>query len=251
MSLSKHIKFHMPYWHDGSGEKCTICDISWEEKTEYGGNVRCVLNALWTRVLRYLWWVHPIGASSLLLSDVAQGKQPWVSVEWLFKHDDVMAWNTFRITGRSAGDSAGDRGFSSHCVSNVPLWFFSLVSTCRSCWTNIRVSDDLRRHCAHVTPLQWLANNAGIKALEISGWLLLFPVTLSLTSGKESVRIVWWYHPAVTVPSVTLEPVSAFSLANNPGHSNENPIWWRWHGNTKIHAIFQSSKFKIKFIATQ
>ena len=40
------------------------------------------------------------------------------------------------------------------------------------------------------------------------------------------------------IPSLLrIEPVSAFSLANNPGHSNENPIWWRWHGNTKSHAI--------------
>ena len=36
---------------------------------------------------------------------------------------------------------------------------------------------------------------------------------------------------------LSIEPVSAFSLANNSGHSNENPIWWRWHGNTKSHAI--------------
>ena len=38
-----------------------------------------------------------------------------------------------------------------------------------------------------------------------------------------------------------IEPVSAFSPANNPGRANENPIWWRWHGNTKSHAILPSA----------
>ena len=41
--------------------------------------------------------------------------------------------------------------------------------------------------------------------------------------------------------SLTIEPVSAFSQANNPGRANENPIWWRWHGNTKSHAILPSA----------
>ena len=31
----------------------------------------------------------------------------------------------------------------------------------------------------------------------------------------------------------TIETVSAFRPASNPGRSNENPIWWWWHGNTK------------------
>ena len=45
----------------------------------------------------------------------------------------------------------------------------------------------------------------------------------------------------VSWPSTELiEPVSAFSPANNPGRANENPIWWRWHGNTKSHAILPS-----------
>ena len=39
----------------------------------------------------------------------------------------------------------------------------------------------------------------------------------------------------------SIEPVSAFSPANNPGRANENPIWWRWHGNTKTHAILPSA----------
>ena len=29
------------------------------------------------------------------------------------------------------------------------------------------------------------------------------------------------------VYSCVIEPVSAFSPANNPGRANENPIWWR------------------------
>ena len=39
----------------------------------------------------------------------------------------------------------------------------------------------------------------------------------------------------------SIEPVSAFSPANNPGRANENPIWWRWHGDTESHAILPST----------
>ena len=40
---------------------------------------------------------------------------------------------------------------------------------------------------------------------------------------------------------IVIEPVSAFSPANNPGRANENPIWWRWHGNKESHAILPST----------
>ena len=36
--------------------------------------------------------------------------------------------------------------------------------------------------------------------------------------------------------SFRIETVSAFSPANSPGRSNENPIWWRWHESTQSHS---------------
>ena len=33
------------------------------------------------------------------------------------------------------------------------------------------------------------------------------------------------YMSASVIECRSIEPVSALSLANNPGHSNENPIW--------------------------
>ena len=36
---------------------------------------------------------------------------------------------------------------------------------------------------------------------------------------------------------VRFETVSAFNPTNNPGRSNENPIWWRWQGNTQKNVL--------------
>ena len=49
------------------------------------------------------------------------------------------------------------------------------------------------------------------------------------------------WEMALLCIAIFIEPVSAFSPANNPGRANENPIWWRWHGNTKSHAILPSA----------
>ena len=45
-------------------------------------------------------------------------------------------------------------GFPSQWTRNSELWVFSLWLAWTSCWTKSRVTDDLRRHDAHV-PLQW------------------------------------------------------------------------------------------------
>ena len=63
-------------------------------------------------------------------------------------------------------------------------------------------------------------------------WPLDF--TLAMTKVKYGISYI-------SAKSGPIEPVSAFSPANNPGRANENPIWWRWHGNTKSHAILPSA----------
>ena len=51
---------------------------------------------------------------------------------------------------------------------------------------------------------------------------------------------IWYIHPIHRGhPKVKIiQTVSAFHLASNPRRSIENPIWWRWHGNTRSLSFF-------------
>ena len=79
-------------------------------------------------------------------------------------------------------------------------------------------------------------HNIAITRLVFSGWKLPYrlPTTHVISSRVHAVLYKIWF----------IESVSAFIPANNPGRSNQNSIWWRWHGNTKGRVILLRFDFK-------
>ena len=64
------------------------------------------------------------------------------------KHDDVIKWKHFRVTGPLSGEFSGHRGIPRTKASDAGLWFFFICVWINS-WINIRGAGDLRRSRAH------------------------------------------------------------------------------------------------------
>ena len=69
------------------------------------------------------------------------------SLKWK-KHDDVIKWNIFRITGHLCREFTGHRWIPSTKASDVELWYFFICVWINS-WVSNREADDLRRYRAH------------------------------------------------------------------------------------------------------
>ena len=64
----------------------------------------------------------------------------------LFRHDDVIKWNIFRVTGHLCGNSPVN---SPHKGQWREALMFSLISAWINGWVNNREAGDLGRHRAH------------------------------------------------------------------------------------------------------
>ena len=60
---------------------------------------------------------------------------------------------------------------------------------------------------------------------------IICALTFIVYQQQQIIKKRFGWH--VLARSLIIETISAFRPASNPGRSNENPIWWRWHGNTK------------------
>ena len=97
----------------------------------------------------------------------------------------------------------------------------------------VKQNDQVLWRCLFI----WACEGLSIpKALHINVWEMA-GVTAMAAGGEQTQSA----QACDVSLGARIEPVSAFSPANNPGRANENPIWWRWHGNTKSHAILPSA----------
>ena len=114
---------------------------------------RCSMNYLWPQMSRRhpamrqqwsLWW--------MILFILFPGN--FLKMFWLIT---MMSSNgdIFRITGHLCGEFTGHRWLPPHNGQWHRASMFYLLSAWTSCWTNNRVSGDLRHYNAAVTSTQW------------------------------------------------------------------------------------------------
>ena len=108
------------------------------------------------------------------------------------------------------------------------IWPASRQHRCRRTCQTLKRCDSLNYQSRGIDNFRDLTKRI-LSAIEtgfltIRAWQRPNLVSMSLFQSRKAVCFtVRW----------DIETASAFSSASKPGRSNENPIWWQWHGNTK------------------
>ena len=111
---------------------------------------RLSINHIHDEIIPYSYSIIP-GAHSLFRQHgmkYTEGAKNKKIKLWYIKHDDVIKWNIFRVTGHLRGEFTGHRWIPSTKASDVELYVFFICDWING-WVNNREAGDLRRNCAH------------------------------------------------------------------------------------------------------